>query len=295
MRILVTGSCGYIGSMLEHGVIGFDAGFFGGSPDIVGDIRKPVFPKCDVVIHMAGITSDKGCQLKPDFAQQVNVDAMKGVINAAILAGAHRFIFTSSCAVYGSTETPARETDPCKPTTLYSSAKMRCEEILNRFRNDLEIVILRPASACGYSPRMRFDLMVNRMVRDASMKREIVVEGGEQKRTHLHIRDFANCIQWAISGPIGTFNVSTETSTVKSIAQLVKKIVEKESGKEVVITYKPRVDDRSYGINTEKISRAGFSTLFLVEDAIKDLTLRFLAGEWPDAYEEKYQNVYRAS
>ena len=298
MKILVTGCCGYIGSLLvpflladKHDVTGVDIQMFGDGylPKDNGHFRlqEDWDGEFDAVIHLAGLTSDAACQLNPEYANKMNVEYLQVTLHKAKASGIKRFIYVSSAAVYGSTTTPAYETDALEPTTIYGKHKAQCEDLIHKHESkDFKWVILRPAGACGFSPRMRFDLTVNRMTRDAVMTGKINVHGGNQVRPNIHIRDFVDCLRWALDSYTGTYNVACENATVMSVAQRVAEI----TGASIDVT--PRTDDRSYSVNSVKISRAGFSPIYTVENAINDMKSRFKVY-WPDAMTNPvYMNVY---
>lgn len=310
MKILVTGCCGYIGSRLiphlladKHYVVGWDTHWFGdgylpkdnGHFTIVrGDYGTHYDMRgTDAIIHLAGMTSDKSCQIHPDLAEQSNVTAFAPFVERAKKSGVPRFIFTSSAAVYGTTGEPERETYDPQPETAYSIAKVKCERILRaEATDDFSPIILRPAGVCGFAPRMRFDLTVNAMVRDAHFSGEINVHGGNQIRPNLHIRDFIDCLRFMLDAPTAKvhneiFNVVKHNCTVMEVAQMVKEIV----GGEIKVT--PRQDSRSYAITGFKLARLGYTPFWTVKDAIRELHIKLKSGAYRDAMTNPaYSNVY---
>lgn len=316
MKILVTGACGYVGSALVPHLLGigckvvvYDCQWFGDGhlPQgngrlkvIKGDIRDAnrvaaAMVGCEAVIHLAGLTSDAGCQLEPELSDDVNIEAFKGIVDAASSLPVKRFIFLSSAAAYGSTDTPATEETKLSPTTRYALAKLYCEGLLRR-RSSAPWVILRPAGVCGYAPRMRFDLTVNRMVRDAFFTGEIHVHGGDQVRPNLHIRDLIATIKIMLvesfTPVVGqTFNLGCANLSVMEVA----KIVSEATGASIRVT--PRTDNRSYSIDASKIARTlDFLPRFTVESAVFDLHARFKSGYWRDAMTNtNYLNIRGAA
>jgi nucleoside-diphosphate-sugar epimerase len=313
MNILIPGGASYIGAWLVpqllaegHYVTVFDTFFFGSGflPDnenltiVKGDVRdteawRAACSSQDAVIYLASISRELLCQQNEPLAQAVNVQCFAPAVQAAKDAGIRRFIYASSVAVYGSSDHDAREDEPLAPTTIYGKGKMACEEILlNAASKDFCVSITRSASVCGYSPRQRLDLTVNRMVHDACRKGVITVEGGEQVRSHVHIRDLSDFYMLLLNTPAAfsageAFNVVAENQAVKDTAKLVADITKTK----IVTT--PRVDDRSYSVSGEKAAqRMWFMTQWMVQDAIEDLKLKFDNGYWQDsATNPVYQNM----
>ena len=322
MRILVTGSCGYVGSLLcpqllaeGHEVVGYDTCWFGdgfwshsneSAKLIKGDIRDTkAFAKaakgCDAVIHLACISNDSSCQLDEALSTEINYAAFEPLVLAAKASGVRRFIYCSSSSVYGISESlDVTEDHALVPLTLYNKYKGLCEPLLFRHQSeDFECVIIRPATVCGYAPRQRFDLTVNVMTRDAVCKKKITVFGGEQKRPNLHINDMCRAYKILLEAPKHLiagqiFNVGAQNMKVKDIARLIQEIVQEEMPDKLVeIETQPSTDNRSYHINSQKIFNAlGFSPRYTVEDAIRDLCGRFEAGRFRDALTNPwYTNV----
>ena len=300
MRVLVTGGAGYVGSALvpallqDHKVVVYDRCWFGIPP--LGpmlykkDIRDvESFEKAclgiDAVIHLACISNDTSCQLDEKLSTTINYDAFEPLVAAAKRAGVKRFIFCSSSSVYGVSEAPdVTEDHPLVPLTLYNKYKGLCEPILFKYMDDaFECVVIRPATVCGYAPRMRFDLTVNIMTNHAYQRGEITVFGGGQRRPNLHINDMVRCYQELLTAPKEKiqgqiFNVGYRNMTVLDIAKLVQSIIPS------TITVKEHTDNRSYHINSDKIKRVlGFEPKFTVEDAISGMMNHFNKGEWRDS------------
>jgi rfaE bifunctional protein nucleotidyltransferase chain/domain len=190
--------------------------------------------------------------LIPDLASAVNEDAIAHVLTAARLAGVKRFIYASSVAAYGSSSHDAKETDPLKPTTLYAEAKEHCEHYV-RAANEkgFETVIARPASVCGFSLCQRFDLTVNMMVHDAMRKGTIKVNGGDQKRSHIHMHDMLRAYKALLEAPAEkvageTFNFVAQNLSVMETAIIVSDITEAD------IEVGPATDNRSYTVDGTK-------------------------------------------
>lgn len=321
MKVFVSGSNGYVGSLLVphlladgHEVVGFDTQYFGDAflPKdngrlklIKGDIRDTnavaaAMYGCDAALWLACISNDYGCNLDEKLSEEINIHAFEPCVLAAKSSGIKRFIYCSSSSVYGINDLPD-VTEDCEliPVTLYNRSKMACEKLLlPHHSNDFTCAILRPATVCGPAPRMRFDLTVNVMTRDAVCKGGITVFGGSQKRPNLHIKDMVAAYKLMLKAPkerIGgeAFNVGRQNMTVLEIAQLIKQVVEREMGKPVTVDVQGFADNRSYKVNSDKIAkRLGFTPQHSVEDAIRDICLRFKSNYWPDALTNpNYTNI----
>lgn len=317
--VLVTGGAGYVGAVLvpqllrnNYKVKVLDLFLFGedvfdsvkGNPNlelIKGDMRdenllERALPGCDSVIHLACISNDPSFELDPELGKSINYDCFPALVKISKQAGVKRFIYASSSSVYGVKDEPNVTEDlPLEPLTDYSKFKALCEEILLKERSPgFTAVIIRPATVCGYSPRLRLDLTVNILTNHAVNKREITVLGGNQMRPNIHIQDMADLYTKLLDYPDALidgkiFNAGYENHTVSQIAQMVKKIV----GDDVAIKTQPTNDNRSYHISSEKIRRElGFSPQYTIEDAIRDLVTAFKQGKIPNSFSEnRYYNI----
>ncbi len=309
-RILITGGAGYVGSLLTSALVGdghrvsvYDACWFGKRlPSVVlhqKDIRdieafKAAVEGIDMVIHLACISNDASFKLNEKLSTEINYDAFEPLVIASKEAKVKRFIYASSSSVYGISDAPdVTEDHPLIPLTLYNKYKGLCEPLLLQHQsNDFTCVIVRPATLCGYSPRMRFDLMVNSFVNQAYRNGQIIVKGGGQKRANLHIRDMVRCYQMLLKAEASLvagqiFNVNCVNKTIMNIAEVVAAMTGAR------ITVEESNDARSYHINTDKIHRVlGFETGYKLGDAVVEIMTRFRNGEWPDsAYNPIYMNT----
>ncbi len=318
-KVMVTGGAGYVGSalvpkLLNHGydvrvldlfIYGDDvfpgAGDHPGLELIRGDIRdqellRKSLPGCDAVIHLACISNDPSFELDPDLGKSINYDAFAPLVDIAKSSGVKRFIYASSSSVYGiKEEKNVTEDLPLLPLTDYSKYKALCEEVLLEKRSPgFVVLILRPSTVCGYSPRLRLDLTVNILTNHAVNNRRITVFGGQQMRPNIHIKDMAQVyiksLEWpdaAIDGKI--FNVGYDNFTVAEIAEKVRGVI----GDEIEIVTTPTDDNRSYHVSSAKIkSELGFVAEHSVEEAIHDLAASFQAGKIPNPMTDaRYYNI----
>lgn len=296
-----------------HKVTVYDTLFFGdgclpkdnGNLTIIkGDVRDvEAWTKAcedqEACIYLASISRELMCQNNPDLAHAVNVEAFSPVVQIAQRQGIKRFIYASSVAVYGSSDHDAKESEPLLPMTarqpIYGRGKVACEKVLMDYdSNKFCWTVTRSASVCGYSTRQRLDITVNRMVHDACRLGKITVEGGEQKRSHVHIRDLCDFYRLLLQTGIHTikgqvFNVVAQNQKVIDSAEMVARVC----GDLGMITVVPRVDDRSYTVDGSKAREVlGFHPQRSIEEAVRDLKVRFDAGYWPDSLTNPiYQNM----
>jgi len=319
-KVLVTGGAGYVGSVLVPKLL--DAGYrvkvldlyiYGGHvlstvrdhpnlEEIRGDLRDQsllqlALQGCDSVIHLACISNDPSFELNPDLGKSINYDAFTPLVNISIDNGVKRFIFASSSSVYGiKNEDRVTEELSLEPLTDYSKYKALCEEILIKYQtSEFTPVIVRPATVCGYSPRLRLDLTVNILTNHAVNRGQITVFGGTQKRPNIHIEDITDLYvdllarsTQQVAGKI--WNVGYENHQVSQIAEIVKGVVGRE---EVEIVTTPTDDLRSYHISSAKIQQdLGFTPQYTVGEAVQDLVGAFQSGKISNPFDNtNYYNV----
>lgn len=268
---------------------------------IKGDIRdRSALNKatrgCDAVIHLACISNDPSFDLDPELGKTINYDAFFEILGAAKEHGVNRFIYASSSSVYGvKEEENVTEDLSLEPLTDYSKYKAMCEDVLLEAREPgFTALILRPATVCGYSPRLRLDLTVNILTNHAVNRKKITVFGGEQRRPNIHIEDvtdlYVKSLEYEdkqIDGKI--YNAGYENHKVIEIAEIVRDIV----GRDVEIEVTPTDDHRSYHISSSKIEQElGFVPKHSIEEAVRDLHRAFQEGKIPDPMSEKrYSNI----
>jgi nucleoside-diphosphate-sugar epimerase len=321
-KILITGGAGYVGCVLVPKLL--DAGYQVTVYDIMyyGEGNLPTHPRlkvvradirdtvrlaaelsgADSVIHLACISNDPSFELDAGLGKSINFDCFEPMVRASRSAGVKRFIYASSSSVYGVSESPeVTEEHPLKPLTDYSKYKALCEDVLRRYQSpDFCTVIIRPATVCGYSPRMRLDLSVNILTNLAVNNRRITVFGGSQKRPNLHIGDMSDLYVRLLELPGeklagDTFNAGYQNHTIADLAQMARRVVEAEMPEKAPIEIATSATDdlRSYHVSSGKIAaKLGFKPARTVESAMRDLCHAFKAGKLPDSLTDpRYFNV----
>lgn len=322
-NILVTGGSGYCGSLLTpqlldagYNVTVFDILYFGDSflpkdnprlKIIEGDIRDvsklaTALKGQDAVLSLACISNDASFELDERLSTTVNLDAFEPMVMAAKKAGVKRFAYASSSSVYGVSDKPdVTEDHPLVPLTLYNKYKGMCEPLLFKHTDDnFTGVAFRPATVCGYAPRLRLDLSVNILTNHAVTNNKITVFGGSQLRPNLHIQDYVDLCKLLLTAPTEKianqiFNCGYQNMTIMDIAHLAKKVVEQEFPEKVPIEIvtTPSDDNRSYHINSDKIRKVlGFTPKHTIEEAVLDLCRAFREGKIADSFtNDRYYNV----
>ena len=317
--VCVTGGAGYVGSVLVPHLLDqgyevrvLDLFIFGrGSLELIknhpkikivkGDIRDrecvhEATNHCDAVIHLACISNDPSFELDPELGKSINYDAFLPLVQISKKNQVKRFIYASSSSVYGvKEEDQVNEELSLEPLTDYSKYKALCENLLHDEKEDhFMTLVLRPATVCGYSPRLRLDLTVNILTNHAYHNHEIKVFGGSQQRPNIHIQDMAaaylNALKWddhQIQGK--TFNVGYENYSIMEIAKMVQNQVDHPTS----IKQIPTNDLRSYRISSQKIFKElGFKPRHSLQDAIQELIQAFKQNKVPDSFtDSRYFNV----
>jgi nucleoside-diphosphate-sugar epimerase len=320
--VLVTGGGGYVGAVLVPKLLDrgyrvrvIDLFLFGEDvlPShpalelIKGDLRDAVAVKkslrgVDAVIHLACISNDPSFELNPALSRSINYDCFEPLVAESRHVGVRRFIYASTSSVYGVSDAPdVTEDHPLVPLTDYNKYKGMCEPILLRYQApEFTPVIIRPATVCGYSPRLRLDLTVNILTSLAVTQRRITIFGGAQKRPNIHIEDITDLYVELLTTPADmitgkTFNAAYQNHTVAQLGEIVRVIVEREMPELAPITVEtsPSNDLRSYHVSSDKIKRElGWTPQRTIEDAVRDLCAAFRAGKVPNAKDDiRYYNV----
>ena len=294
MRILIAGGCGYTGTLLTNNLIDLgyevtivDSQWFGNyliprkNLKVVKlDIRdheKIPLEGVDTVVHLANIADVASVELNAKLSWEVNVLATQKLIENSIKNKVKQFIFASSGSVYGvKEEKEVTEELSLVPISTYNKTKMIAERVLRSYENDIKFHCIRPATVCGFSPRMRLDLSVNNLTFLALKFKSMSVSGGDQIRPNIHIQDLINVYKHFISNPdlpTGLYNAGFENLKIIEVAQKVAKIIPSK------IVIKENKDLRSYRQNSNKLLSTGFKNKFSVFDAIEDLKEKYESKE----------------
>jgi nucleoside-diphosphate-sugar epimerase len=304
MNILLTGGCGYVGtpltqSLLERGhrVTVVDIQWFGNHlaahPNLtviredVRHVDRLPLAGMDVVMHLANVANDPCADLDSKLNWEVNTLVTMQLVERAIAHGVPQFIHASSGSVYGVKDEPeVTEELSLVPISDYNKTKMVSERVLLSYADKICVNILRPATICGFSPRMRLDLSVNLLTMAALTKGKITVFGGDQTRPNIHLRDMIRAYHHFLDNGKkfpGIFNAGFENISILEIAQRVARHIPAE----IVVT--PSNDPRSYRLSSKKLLATGFAPKFTVEDGITDVIAAYRDGRLQD--NELYYNI----
>lgn len=303
MRVFVTGACGYKGTVLVpkllaagHDVIAFDTMWFGNHlqphPNLTvikGDVRDIESINLDgihTIIHLSSIANDPCGDLNPQLTWEVSALATMQLADKAKRKGVKQFIYASSGSVYGvKEEEQVTEDLELKPISEYNKTKMVAERVLLSYQDDMAVQIVRPATVCGLSPRMRLDVAVNMLTMQSLSKGEITVFGGNQARPNIHMDDITDVYMHFLAHPefTGIYNAGFENITILEIANLVTKYIPVE----IVVTESN--DPRSYRVNSDKLLATGFKPKKTVDDAVREIIEKYQAGELKD--EDRFYNL----
>jgi nucleoside-diphosphate-sugar epimerase len=251
------------------------------------------------VVHLAGLVGDPACAIDPDFTRHTNIVATKMTKLVAQSLGVHRFIFASSCSVYGVTPDEVSETGPLRPVSVYAQTKIDSEnELLNAVPDNFFVCILRFATVFGDSRRPRFDLVANLFTAQAMTDGLITVIGPNQRRPFIHVRDVARAIVMALkANPVliqsQIFNVGDArlNMTIQQLADRVRAVCGRYGEVSISVTQDPQ-DRRTYAVSFHKIrSMLGFEASMLMEPGIEEMAAAFRGGKYGDHRAQAYNNA----
>ena len=299
--ILVTGNTGYIGMVMTeflqaygYEVIGLDTNYYEGC-DFYSAARKPRrqitqdvrdVTKADLagvktIIHLAALSNDPLGELRPTLTQEINYLASVRLARLAVEAGVERFIFSSSCSLYGiaPNDVPLTEANAFNPVTVYAQTKVATEKALAQLADEhFHPVFMRNATVYGVSPRLRLDLVVNNLVAAAfTTGRVSILSDGMPWRPIIHVKDFCRAFLAVLAAPIEVvhnqaFNVgiNEENYRIKDIARRVEKII---PGCTMEILNQTGADERTYRVDFSKIKKQipGFQPIWNVDKGIQEL------------------------
>ena len=298
MRVLVTGHQGYLGTVMSpiladagHQVTGLDIGYFAASvlgpepedpPGLAIDLRDVTAEHLsgfDAVIHLAALSNDPLGALAPQITHDINHHASVKLARAAKDAGVQRFLYASTCSVYGASGGGlVTEDAPLKPLTPYAESKVRVEDDVAALADDsFSPVFLRNATAFGFSPRLRADIVLNNLVGHAVLTGQVtVMSDGTPWRPLVHARDIAGAFLAVLDAPVEVvharaFNVGTEANNV-TVAEIAQTVVDVVAGSQLAITGVTGPDERSYRVDFSAFRQAiGFEAAWSVRDGAEEL------------------------
>jgi nucleoside-diphosphate-sugar epimerase len=297
VRILVTGGCGFTGSVLTsellsegHEVTVVDTQWFG---NYLGDHSNLQIIEADVrntaglpvdgiqaIVHLANIANDPGVELNPTLSWEVNVLATQQLADRAVRAGVGHFVYASSGSVYGVKDEP-RVTEDLElvPISAYNKTKMVAERVLLSYADAMQVHCVRPATVCGVSPRMRFDVSVNLLTLQALRDGNMTVFGGDQVRPNIHIDDIVAVYSHFLDHPelpSGAYNAGFENISIASLAEMVAA----ETGASIEVSESN--DPRSYRQDSSRLLDTGFTPKRDVHGAIVDIMSAYRSGAIED-------------
>ena len=330
-KILVVGGAGYLGAVLTDRLLkkGYpvrllDSFIYGkkavekyiNNPSveiIEGDIRNIETVNSSMVdmgsvVLLAAVVGDPASKARPEQTVETNYLASQVVASSAKISGIKRFIYASTCSVYGVGKDVLDETAPLNPVSLYARTKISSEESIMAIADStFKPVIMRMSTLYGYSGRMRFDLVVNTMTMSAFTEGKITVFGGNQWRPLLSLYDAAEAYLKALAidyhaglphgSPFGRiYNVGSEEQNymITSVAELVAEGIKEASGKEIPVEIKgDSVDARDYRVSFKKIqNELGFNVSHTIPEAAKEIWGKLESKEIKDPKQKVYYNHY---
>ncbi|MGA5412281.1 NAD-dependent epimerase/dehydratase family protein [Streptomyces pseudogriseolus] len=321
MRVLLTGHQGYLGTVMApvltaagHEVVGLDAGLFAdcvlgprpadppGTRVDLRDVTADHVAGVDAVIHLAALSNDPLGALAPELTYDINHHASVRLAKLARDAGVRRFLYASTCSVYGAAggDELVAEDAPLRPVTPYAESKVRVEDDLHELADDdFSPVYMRNATAFGYSPRLRADIVLNNLVGHALLSGEVLVlSDGTPWRPLVHAADIARAFTAALEAPREAvhdraFNIGSETNNV-TVAEIAQQVAEAVDGSKVVITGETGADPRSYRVDFSRFRAAvpGFACEWTVKRGALELADAYRAhGLTREDFEQRFTRL----
>jgi len=320
MKVLLTGHQGYLGTVMApmlaeagHEVTGLDTGLFAecvlGDPVVdpptlaidLRDVEPQHLAGFDAVIHLAALSNDPLGSLTPDITYDINHHASTRLGRAAKEAGVSRFLYASTCSVYGSAgDGLVTEDAPLRPLTPYAESKVRVEDDLSALADDsFSPSYLRNATAFGFSPRLRADIVLNNLVGHAVLTGEItVLSDGTPWRPLVHARDIAGAFLATLAAPRETvhsraFNVGTESNNV-TVAEIAEAVAGVVPDAKLNITGETAGDPRSYRVDFSLIRQLlpGYEAKWSIADGARELYEGYLAhGLTKHDFDQKFSRL----
>jgi len=320
--IFITGGSGYLGTVLikklikkNYKVINLDPMIYSNAPSFEKNnkniknfigvtednyILNKIFSyKIYAVIHLSGVSNDPTALLDPDLTKKSNIHATKILVKMAKKNKVKKFLFASSCSVYGFTgeKKLVDENSRSKPISEYAKSKVIGEKIVLKEKSDKFIVnCLRKGTLYGPSPRMRFDLVLNTMVGSAMQEKEIIINGGDQWRPFLHVEDAADAYikllenkNNKLNGRVYNIGLNSENFQIKKLAQVVKKYVPKSK-----IKFSKNFDNRSYKVNFNKLKKdINWVPSKKIDKGVIEVKKLFTTGKIKNFRDINYYNIKR--
>ncbi|WP_327146606.1 NAD-dependent epimerase/dehydratase family protein [Nocardia sp. NBC_01327] len=319
MRVLVTGHQGYLGTVMVpelqragHEVTGLDIGYFAdcvlgetppAPPTLTVDLREVTADQLagfDAVVHLAALSNDPLGALAPQITYDINHHASVRLARLAKDAGVQRFLYASTCSVYGAAGADlVTEDAPLRPLTPYAESKVRVEDDVAALADSgFAPVFLRNATAFGFSPRLRADIVLNNLVGYAVLTGEVkVLSDGTPWRPLVHAQDIARAFATCLEAPAEAiycraYNVGTETNNL-TVAEIAQSVVEAVPGSTLAITGENGADPRSYRVDFSYARKElGFDAIWSIPDGAAELYREYVArGLTSDAFFQRYTRL----
>jgi len=324
-KVLVIGGAGYLGAVLVNRLLmdGYpvrilDSFIYGkksverykdnSKVDIIeGDIRNietvnSAMSNARSVILLAAVVGDPASAKRPEQTVETNYLAAQMIASSCKLKGINRFIYASTCSVYGVGKNILDENAPLNPVSLYAKTKISSEESIMKLVDDsFAPTIMRMSTLYGFSPRMRFDLVVNTMTMTSFLEKQINIFGGEQWRPLLHLEDAADAYLKVLEADIDfirgkIYNVGSEQQNfrIKDVAQQVITGINNSAENQIKMNIETtNTDARDYQVSFKKIQdELGFEVKHTISDASKEIYIKLNSKEIKDPKQKVYYNHY---